>query len=303
MNLKFTFLKRSLALTLICLALNVSVWAQHEVASGGMPANAGDDWTWGWRNGSSEQSSVEFGISDASLVPDGATSTTAVQLKFSSPAWNETQLWQVVTLTKGVEYFLNAKLKIEIPAANTWIQGFLKPWEEPSLANQKSYDDPQLANATQLLALHVFTDKSEDIITHDGDFPKNVAGNQYLTGTSLTPDATGDYIVLFKFGGGVETQQSGTLTDVTVTAGEATLVNLLDKNVIKAYPTVCDEFITVTGIRSNAGAEIYSMTGKLISSRTIANNENLDVSSLNPGMYILQITDGQDKSTLKFFKR
>lgn len=295
-----TLLSKCLGASILCFALSLSLNAQNLVSLGDMPANGGDEWTMGWRSGSIDDSSVDFGVETD--VPAGAVSTTAASIKFASSGWNETQLWQVISLTGGVEYFLNAKLKISIPEANTWVQGFLMPYEEPSLADQNAIDEPQLITAVELLQTHDWTSTSEETITFDGDFPKNVAHNDKFTfGTSVTPEADGDYFVLFKLGGGVDSQ-TASITDVDVSDGTASVLNA-ENRVFKVYPSNADEYIKVSGIRNAASAKIFSIMGSMVSNNIVRNVERIDVSDLAAGIYVIQIEEGLYRGTQKFVKQ
>ncbi|MCP9611649.1 T9SS type A sorting domain-containing protein [Coprobacter tertius] len=73
------------------------------------------------------------------------------------------------------------------------------------------------------------------------------------------------------------------------------------------YPTVTDGTITVTSSESHSGvwqASIVSLTGGVQKTDVLTDGENtIDVSALQPGMYILRITDGNTVVIKKIIKR
>lgn len=302
MKQNFTRLTKKLGLALGCLILGLSLNAQNLVLDGDMTTTAEDTWTMGWRNGTADLSSVEFGVEGDDMLPYGSESLTVARIMFGSQ-WNETQLWQLVSLSANVTYVLDAKLKIEVAADNSWVQGFIMPYQEPDLPEQNAFDDPQLINSVQLLQVNDWVTDSEEIMYVDGDFPKNVANSTKFTAdSSYTPEYDGDFYVLFKFGGNID-PTTGSLTDVVLMEkGDELGLNLLNESVVKVYPTYATEFIKVSGLRYEAIAEIYSVTGSLISSSRIRNSQSLDVSSLSSGIYVLQVSEGAERSTFKFFK-
>ena len=303
MKQNFTLLTKNSGLALGCFILSLSLNAQNIVLDGDMTTTAADTWTMGWRNGNADLSYVDFGVEGDEVLPAGSESLTVAQITFGSQ-WNETQLWQVVTLSANVTYVLEAKLKIVVAADNSWVQGFIMPYQEPELADQNAFSDPQLINSVQLLQVNDWVTDSEEIMTVDGDFPTNVANSgKFTADSSYTPEADGDFYVLFKFGGNVD-PTTGSLTDVVLMAeGDPSGLNLLNESVINVYPTNATEFIKVSGLRNDARAEVYSMTGTLISSSSIRNSQSIDVSSLSSGIYVLQVYEGAEWSTHKFFKQ
>lgn len=303
MKQNFTLLTKNTGLALGCLILSLSLNAQNIVLDGDMTTTAEDTWTMGWRNGTADLSSVEFGAEGDDVLPLGSESLTVARIMFGS-SWNETQLWQEVTLSANVTYVLEAKLKIEVAADNSWVQGFIMPYQEPELADQNAFSDAQLINSVQLLQVNDFVTDSEEIMMVDGDFPKNVANSDKFTAdSSYTPEYDGDFYVLFKFGGNVD-PTTASLTDVVLMEeGSGLGLNMLNQSVVKVYPTSATEFIKVSGLRNEARAEIYSVTGSLISSSRIRNSQSIDVSSLSSGIYVLQLSEGAERSTHKFFKQ
>lgn len=61
--------------------------------------------------------------------------------------------------------------------------------------------------------------------------------------------------------------------------------------------------LLVTGLQSSGQLTIYDMTGKLVQQKMVKSvRENLEVSQLNKGLYILKFNNGQTIETQKFIK-
>ena len=298
MKQKFTLL-RNVGLSFVGLALGLSLNAQNLVVGGDMASEAVDNWTIGWR-ANVDLATVDFGVEEN--APSDAESLFAADIMFGT-SWNETQLWQVVELQGGTTYNLSAMLNIEVPEANTWVQGFLMPWADPDMIEEHAWSDDAIGLAVQLLQTHGWDDASVETFSVDGEFPKNIEENsKFLIGESVTPEATGDWVVLFKMGGNQSEATHAYLTDVVVSY-DATSVNVLDNAKIKVYPTNAENYIYVAGISQLANINVYSLTGSFVMSETVSNNQRIDVSSLSTGMYFIQVTEGENRSSFKFNKQ
>lgn len=298
MKQNFTLL-RNLGLSFVGLVLGLSLNAQNLVVNGDMYALAGVDWTMGWKS-SEDMATVDFGVEEN--VPSGAESLTVADIMFGT-GWEETQLWQVVELQEGITYYLNAMLKCEVPEANTWIQGFLMPWADPDKPDQHAWSDDAIGLAVELLQTHGWTGTSDEIISVDGEFPKNIEENdKFIIGESVTPEETGDWVVLFKMGGSQPEATHAYLTDVVVDS-DVTSVNVLDNAKMKVYPTLAENYIYVAGISQLANINVYNLTGSFVMSETVSNTQRIDVSSLSTGMYFIQVSEGENISSFKFYKQ
>ncbi|WP_162984901.1 T9SS type A sorting domain-containing protein [Mesonia aquimarina] len=78
--------------------------------------------------------------------------------------------------------------------------------------------------------------------------------------------------------------------------------NSFEKNAITLYPNPAKNSITLSTKEQlkNPTINIYSLDGRLI--KEINYTENIDISSINSGVYILEITDDKQTSTIKFVK-
>ncbi|AWI25434.1 T9SS type A sorting domain-containing protein [Flavobacterium pallidum] len=64
-------------------------------------------------------------------------------------------------------------------------------------------------------------------------------------------------------------------------------------NTIKLFPNPCRNDITVAGIKTKTTLRLYDETGKFLFSRETEGNAELDMSSLNTGVYFMSIQSGK----------
>lgn len=76
------------------------------------------------------------------------------------------------------------------------------------------------------------------------------------------------------------------------------------RNKLVVYPNPAANQITITGISDTKKAhyQIFSLTGQMVGSGSVANGESLNISSLTSGMYILRIQTGSEVFSSKFIK-
>ncbi|MFT4682781.1 MAG: cell division protein FtsL [Flavobacteriales bacterium] len=125
-----------------------------------------------------------------------------------------------------------------------------------------------------------------------------ISGESHLGWISLEVPASNDTIILHDVG-------YNTTASDGITAG---LMNLTSVNEISAidfeiYPNPCENLISIDWLKSNSGVSysIFDLTGKLILNGAIT--ENIDVSILASGTYILAIADSQNIGRKKFTKK
>ena len=66
-----------------------------------------------------------------------------------------------------------------------------------------------------------------------------------------------------------------------------------ESGVLTAYPTPADHFVTISGLEMYPGKSqliVFDITGKKAMETLISANEQVDISSLNPGVYIFNLT-------------
>ena len=80
--------------------------------------------------------------------------------------------------------------------------------------------------------------------------------------------------------------------DATVESYSDPIVNIdenVRQNVLHIQPNPANDHIQLAGITDETEVQIYTLTGELISSRTVEPKERIDVSTWVPGAYILHV--------------
>ena len=70
---------------------------------------------------------------------------------------------------------------------------------------------------------------------------------------------------------------------------------------IALYPNPANEILTINGSTYNSYT-ILDLSGKMIKSSTIE-NQTIDLSGLNPGMYNIQLVNGNNVNVARFMKQ
>lgn len=96
----------------------------------------------------------------------------------------------------------------------------------------------------------------------------------------------------------------GINSTLVVVEGEHILnVNDIEQNLFTIYPNPVKEVLHIQGKSlDNSTYEIYHITGSLVL-KGLLNNKQINVSSLNKGIYVISITKDRKKSILKFIKQ
>ncbi len=71
---------------------------------------------------------------------------------------------------------------------------------------------------------------------------------------------------------------------------------------IRVYPNPADQQIQINGVNPSCNVLVFDALGKVQLSTTLKNND-LDISSLNTGLYWVEIKDGSNHSCIKFIKQ
>ena len=69
---------------------------------------------------------------------------------------------------------------------------------------------------------------------------------------------------------------------------------------ITVYPNPSTHFLTIMGITQPQHFQVYDLVGSEIIKGELSNNQKLDISHLNSGMYLMKFQDG---STVRFLKK
>lgn len=91
--------------------------------------------------------------------------------------------------------------------------------------------------------------------------------------------------------------------DTSDTTNNVVIVNALEH--VKIYPNPANEILYVDGLETEATIELYDIVGRKVKAiRTMNNRESIDMSMLQPGNYIIHITNTEGhKMTGKVLKR
>jgi hypothetical protein len=71
---------------------------------------------------------------------------------------------------------------------------------------------------------------------------------------------------------------------------------------IKLYPNPTSSIINVTSVSENATFKVYNLLGQMIINGKLSNG-SIDVSNINAGNYVLEITDKETTSVKRFIKQ
>ena len=148
-----------------------------------------------------------------------------------------------------------------------------------------------LCSATSLWA----TESSGDIVVHfrDGSY------RLYVFSDVRCVDIDGADVVV-KWGEDKADRYARTQVARINFKGDTTISSVTE---IENTPVVkvVDGLLMVNGLESSAEAYIFDLSGTLMmSSRKVANGETIDISYLNAGVYVVELSNGQ---SFKFMKR
>lgn len=76
--------------------------------------------------------------------------------------------------------------------------------------------------------------------------------------------------------------------------------DVINENTISIFPNPTTEFIQVSGLNLQEDYTIYSILGAEVKSGSISNQEQINVSDLANGLYVLRLNNGR---TIKFLKQ
>ena len=113
---------------------------------------------------------------------------------------------------------------------------------------------------------------------------------------SVSPTVTGNYAFIFTYKGGCsDTTECKSITITPNTNGQNEIIL---SNTIRVYPNPAQNQLTIAGIVKETNYQIFDITGKILLSGKIKSlNEIIDVSTLNSGIYFLEI-DNQSTSKI-----
>ncbi|QNM85306.1 T9SS type A sorting domain-containing protein [Polaribacter pectinis] len=72
---------------------------------------------------------------------------------------------------------------------------------------------------------------------------------------------------------------------------------------VSVYPNPANEFVTISSAVEINKVEVYNLLGKKVISTSKLNNNNLDISSLAKGVYMMKLTSGESVASKKLIKK
>lgn len=88
--------------------------------------------------------------------------------------------------------------------------------------------------------------------------------------------------------------------NITVNGSSVLSLDKMDNSSMTLYPNPVTDMLSVSGIDNVASIKVYSIVGALI--KEVNNTNTIDVSSLSPGLHIIEVNNGQ-KRMGKFIKK
>jgi len=77
-------------------------------------------------------------------------------------------------------------------------------------------------------------------------------------------------------------------------------INEFNQNNLSVFPNPTSSFLTIHNINSPTNFSIYSISGKLVSSGEVSNNEKINLTSLTKGIYFLKL---KKRNSIKIIKK
>ncbi|SHG75113.1 T9SS type A sorting domain-containing protein [Winogradskyella jejuensis] len=153
--------------------------------------------------------------------------------------------------------------------------------------------------------LPVFSDSENDQLLYfvTSDNPEIIGATIEDNQLVITSNQSGTarlYVMALDGNGGIATQE------FRVGAGVAlSIVDDFELSEVSIYPNPIQDTFTIHRANTNISqAEIYNINGALVKTIDANNIENaIDITDLNSGIYFLQLTSGNSKSTIKLLKQ
>ena len=94
----------------------------------------------------------------------------------------------------------------------------------------------------------------------------------------------------------------GNTWESVVTNPSTASVNDVFASKVSVYPNPANEFVTISSAVEINKVEVYNLLGKKVISASKLNNNNLDISSLAKGVYMMKLTSGESVASKKLIK-
>jgi hypothetical protein len=131
------------------------------------------------------------------------------------------------------------------------------------------------------------------------------AGDSW-TFVTVDPVSLNDYIgeasvyIGFKYTSDATNAATWEVDDISIEVEEVGIANANVKD-LTIYPNPAQNEVFVTGVENITNVQVLSLDGKVVMSEQ-TNNNRIDVSSMNDGMYIIRVISGNEVYTTRFVK-
>ena len=231
--------------------------------------------------------------SNASLTGDKSLLTTDRTANWHSPRIILNDL-----LTVGESYTIYVWVKLAEGVSGT-SQLTIKNTDENSYDNLTSQVEVSDQEWTQLTADYTYSDQVNSFLYVKGPPTEGgVGGDYYIDDFSLV--AQGASPVDFTNADDIVDIGAYEYVDSSMSSG-----NLRLEPNYHIYPNPTLNYISIKNLDFNSLITIYNLTGQLVYSETNANNKNktIDLSRLNSGIYLLNISNNNNSYTYRIIKK
>lgn len=143
----------------------------------------------------------------------------------------------------------------------------------------------------------IFTNTSSEIYSAQLDFGDNTTGTGNITEHVYTK--SGIYKVTLTACN--KNMACDTISKMVETGNKVFAEEILF-NKIRIFPNPASDFVVVEGLTDNAQVRIFNLHGKLIVTRENFGNGALNIQQFETGVYLVEIKNRQQKTTLKLVK-
>ena len=251
---------------------NPNGWNNTELASW-LESNCGD--------GDEQPGSTSDGNWDYSGGADMGVKTRGVKLYEACR-----RLYQKVQVTAGKEYTLTLDSRSE--AENVPSEVFMLNTEitsETGLSSSASTVDGYMQ------------------ITNDFNSSKSNVDTNNFTTNSFTFTASGDFVVFYvRAPLAVDGSNEVFYDNISLVENTVASVDDFFSSKVSVYPNPVSEFVTISSELEINNIEVFNLLGKRVIGEAKLENNNLNVSSLSKGVYLIKLISGNAVATRKLIK-
>ena len=231
--------------------------------------------------------------SNASLTGEKSLLTTG-----RTENWHSPRIILNDLLTVGESYTIYIWVKLAEGVSGT-SQLTVKNIDETSYDNLTSQVEVSDQQWTQLTADYTYADQANSFLYVKGPLTEDgVGGDYYIDDFSIVTQ--GSSPVDFTNADDIVDIGAYEYIDSSMSSGNSRL----EPN-YHIYPNPTLNYISIKNLDFNSLITIYNLTGQLVYSETNANNKNktIDLSGLNSGIYLLNISNNNNSYTYRIIKK